>query len=152
MSDDLKKLVFDQEDVSRINTEAAMMERIKSLAVSVLHAAVHTVTLHEAEQGPGESVKTFAANCNLEIECTAEGCTQMVNYTEATVYHVVLAGLHDRELQSRCTAQALLGLITDINTLVAYCTAEESSKLSQAGTVASVRKSTYKKTEGRRTE
>ena len=80
-----------------------MMERIKSLAVLVLHAAVHTVTLHEAEQGPGESVKTFAArvrgiaaNCALKIECTAEGCTQMVNYTEATVYHVVLAGLHNR--------------------------------------------------------
>ena len=61
MSDDLRKLAFDQGDVSRIDTEAAMMERIKSLAVSVLHAAVHTVTLHEAEQGQGESVKTFAA-------------------------------------------------------------------------------------------
>ena len=152
MSDDLRKLAFDQGDVSAINTEAAMMERIKSLAVSVLHAAVHTVTLHEAEQSQGESVKTFAArvrgiaaNCALEIQCTADGCTQMVNYTEATVYHVVLAGLLDRDLQARCTAQALLGHITDINTLVAYCTAEESSKISQAGTVASVRKSSYKK-------
>ena len=48
----------------------------------------------------------------------------MVNYSEATVYHVVLAGLQDRELQSRCTAQALLGHITDIATLVAYCTVE----------------------------
>ena len=48
MSDDLRKLAFDQGDVSRIDTEAAMMERIKSLAVSVLHAAVHTVTLHKA--------------------------------------------------------------------------------------------------------
>ena len=37
------------------------MERIKSLAVSVLHTAVHTVSLHEAEQAPEESVKMFAA-------------------------------------------------------------------------------------------
>ena len=46
---------------------------------------------------------------------------------------------------SRCTAQALLRNITDINSLVTYCTAEESSKLSQAGTIAGVRKSNYKK-------
>ena len=79
MSDELRKLAFDQGDVAAITTEAAMMERIKSLAVSVLHAAVHTVTLHEATQGPTESVKTFAArvrgiaaNCSLEVQCTAE--------------------------------------------------------------------------------
>merc|ERR1711873_129508 len=62
MSDDLRKLAFDQGDVAAITTEAAMIDRIKSLAVSVLHAAVHTVTLHEATQGPTESVKTFPAN------------------------------------------------------------------------------------------
>ena len=90
-------------------------------------------------------VRGIAANCALEVQCTAEGCNQMVNYTEATVYHVVLVGLLDRELQSLCTAQALPGHITDMNTLVAYCTAEESSKISQSGTVASVRKSAYKK-------
>ena len=132
MSADLRKLAYDQGDITQITTEAAMMERIKSLAVSVLHAAVHTVTLHEAEQAQGETVKTFAArvrgiaaNCGLEQRCTAAGCNTMVNYSEATVYHVVLAGLQDRELQSRCTAQALLRNITDINSLVTYCTAEE---------------------------
>ena len=152
MSEDLRKLAFDQGDIAAITTEAAMMDRIKSLAVAVLHAAVHTVTLHEAVQGPTESVKTFAArvqgiaaNCFFEIQCSADGCTQMVNYSEATVYHVVLAGLQDRELQSRCTAQALLGHITDIATLVAYCTAEESSKLSQSSAVAGIKKSSYRK-------
>ena len=154
MSADLRKLAYDQGDITQITTEAAMMERIKSLAVSVLHAAVHTVTLHEAEQAQGENVKTFAArvrgiaaNCGLEQSCTAAGCNTMITYSEATVYHVVLAGLHDRELQSRCTAQALLRNITDINSLVTFCTAEESSKLSQAGTIAGVKKSNYKKTE-----
>merc|ERR1712240_353401 len=152
MSEDLRKLAFDQGDIAAITTEAAMMERIRTLAVSVLHAAVHTVTLHEAVQQPNESVKTFAArvrgiaaNCVLETECTRDGCNQMVSFAEATVYHVVLAGLNDRELQSRCTAQALLGHITDINTLVAYCTAEESSKVSQAGQVAAIRRSNYRK-------
>ena len=61
MSEDLRKLAFDQGDIAAITTEAAMMERIRTLAVAVLHAAVHTVTLHEAVQHPNEPVKTFAA-------------------------------------------------------------------------------------------
>merc|ERR1712240_587072 len=152
MSEDLRKLAFHLGDIAAITTEAAMMERIRTLAVSVLHAAVHTVTLHESVQQPNESVKTFAArvrgiaaNCVLETECTRDGCNQMVSFAEATVYHVVLAGLSDRDLQSRCTAQALLGHITDINSLVAYCTAEESSKVGQAGQVAAIRRSNYRK-------
>ena len=85
-----------------------MMERIRSLAVSVLHMAVHTVALHEAEQAPEESVKTFAArvrgiaaSCVLEKACA---CGANVSFMEETVYHVVLAGLRDRELQTRCTS------------------------------------------------
>ena len=63
---------------------------------------------------------------------------------EETVYHVVLASLRDRDLQARCTSQALLKQITDINTLVNFCSVEESSKLGSAPTVAGFRKSGYK--------
>ena len=148
MSAELRKLAYDQGGVEALTTQDQMMERIKSLAVSVLHTAVHTVSLHEAEQAPEESVKTFAArvrgiaaNCELEKACA---CGAKVNYTEETVYHVVLAGLRDRDLQARCTSQALLKQITDINTLVNFCTAEESSKLGAAATVAGLRRSSYK--------
>ena len=61
MSAELRKLAYDQGGVEALTTQDQMMERIKSLAVSVLHTAVHTVSLHEAEQAPEESVKTFAA-------------------------------------------------------------------------------------------
>lgn len=125
-----------------------MMERIKSLAVSILHIAVHTVSLHKAEQAPEESVKTFAArvrgiaaNCELKKACM---CGAKVNYTEETVYHVVWAGLRDRDVQARCTSQALLKQITDMNSLVNFCTAEESSKLGTAATVLGLRGSGYK--------
>ena len=148
MSPDLKKLAYDQGDVEKLNTEELMMDRIKSLSVSILHAAVHTVALHEAQQLQEETVKSFAArvrgigtNCELEKKCT---CGLMVNYTEETVYHVVLAGLRDRELQSRCTAQALLKNIKDISSLVAYCTAEESGKLGTPSTVGALQRSTYR--------
>ena len=82
-----------------------MMTRIKSLAVSVLHLSIYRVHLHEAKQSPDESTKTFAAkvtaNCDLQVACYA--CQAPVSYTKDTVYHVVMAGLSDRELQQRCT-------------------------------------------------
>ena len=111
MSSDLKKLAFDQGDVDALNTEDLMMKRIKSLAVAVLHTAIHTVRLHEAAQIPEESCKAFAArvrgiasNCSLDKKCE---CGKDVSFLEETVYHVVLAGLRDRELQEACTTQAL---------------------------------------------
>ena len=55
MSPELKKLAFDQGDVQSLNTEKLMMGRIRSLSVAVLHAAVHTVHLHEAQQLSDES-------------------------------------------------------------------------------------------------
>ena len=148
MSPELKKLAFDQGDVQTLNTEDLMMARIRSLAVAVLHAAVHTVHLHGAQQMSDESTKTFAArvrgvasNCQLQKKCT---CDLMVSYLEETVYHVVLAGLRDRELQEACTTQALLGNITNISTLVDFCTAKESGHLAAAsGTVGTIR-SAYK--------
>ena len=148
MSPELKKLAFDQGDVQTLTTEVLMMARIRSLAVAVLHAAVHTVHLHGAQQLSDESTKAFAArvrgiagNCQLQKKCA---CDQVVSYLEETVYHVVLAGLRDRELQEACTTQALLRNITNISTLVDFCTAKESGHLAAAtGTVGAVR-SAYK--------
>ena len=69
-------------------------------------------------------------------------CGKDVSYLEETVYHVVLAGIRDRELQEACTTQALLGNIKDINTLVEFCTAKESGQLGTSGTVGGM-KSAY---------
>ena len=147
MSSDLKKLAFDQGDVDALNTEDLMMKRIKSLAVAVLHTAIHTVRLHEAAQIPEESCKAFAArvrgiasNCSLDKKCE---CGKDVSFLEETVYHVVLAGLRDRELQEACTTQALLGNVKNIVTLVEFCTAKESGQMSASGTVGAI-KSAYK--------
>ena len=145
MSSDLKKLAFDQGDVDSLNTEQLMLQRIKSLAVAVLHTAVHTVHLHESKQLPDETCKTFAArvrgtasNCTLSKKCD---CGQDVSYLEETVYHVVLAGIRDSELQEACTTQALLGNIKDISSLVEFCTAKESGQLGASGTVGGLKSS-----------
>ena len=57
MGPDLSRLAFDQGDVDDLDTEDLVMDRIKSLAVTVKHAAVHTVALHSAQQQNGESTK-----------------------------------------------------------------------------------------------
>ena len=61
MQGDLKRLAFNQGGKDQLTTEDLMMDRIRSLAVRELHAAVHTVHLHEAKQLAEESVKAFAA-------------------------------------------------------------------------------------------
>ena len=78
MGTDLKQLAFDQGDVEDLRSEELMLARIKSLAVTVQHAAVHTVSLHSAQQHQDESTKAFAArvrgiasNCNLAAFVTS---------------------------------------------------------------------------------
>ena len=75
----LKKLAFNRSGKNSmipspwsLVTEDQMMAKIKSLAVSVLHPATHTVCLHEAKRFPKECTKAFAGrikkmakNCNL---------------------------------------------------------------------------------------
>jgi hypothetical protein len=61
MAPELRQLSFDQGDVETLNTGDLMMTRIKTLVVTVQHAAVHTVAPHGAQQYPEESTKGFAA-------------------------------------------------------------------------------------------
>ena len=149
MVPDLKRLAFDQGGKDLLNTEDLMLARLKLLAVSVLHAAVHTVALHEARQMAEESTKAFAArvrgiaaNCHLSKDCP---CGKKVSFLEETVYHVVMAGLRDRDMQERCLSAAILKTITDINSLVEFCSAEESGRMSTPSTVGGLRASAYKK-------
>ena len=137
MSPDIRRLAFDQGGKTSLDTEDKMVKMIKGLAVSVLHEAVHTVELHEARQLSTEPTKAFAArvrgiatNCNLTKKCV---CTKEVTFIEETVYNVVLAGLYDRDMQERAISAAILKTITDINSLVEFCSAEESGRKSAPG-------------------
>ena len=81
MTDDLRHLAFDQGGRDNLTTEALMLAAMKELAVTELHSAMHTVTLHEAKQLAGELTRAFAArvkgiasNCSLNKTCPAPGC------------------------------------------------------------------------------
>ena len=151
MASDLKKLAFDQGGKIALVTEQLMLDRIKSLAVTVLHSAVHTVHLHDSKQLAEESTKAFAArvrgtaaSCELTKLCPSANCATNVSFMEETVYNVTLAGLRDREMQERCLAAAYMKTVTNIQELVQFCSAEESSKKSGPDTVGALRTSTYK--------
>ena len=140
MTPDIRRLAFDQGGKANLDTEEKMVMMIKALAVSVLHEAVHTVELHEARQLSSESTKAFAArvrgiatNCNLSKRCE---CSKEVTFIEETVYNVVLAGLYDRDMQERAISAAILKTIKDINSLVEFCSAEESGRKSAPGVSA----------------
>ena len=64
-----------------------------------------------------------------------QSCQTLVSYTEDTVYHIVKAGLSDLYLQQKCVAQALLNDVKNINKLIEFCNAHESSKLGQTSTL-----------------
>ena len=94
----------------------------------VAHPAIHKVRLHEAKQSPEESTKTFTArdrgitaNCDLEVSC--HSCQALLSYTKDTVYHIVMAGLSNRDLQQKCATQALLNNVNNIKKLIEFCNA-----------------------------
>ena len=150
MTDDLRRLAFDQGGKESLTNETLMTGHMKQLAVTVLHAAVHTVTLPEARQMPEETTKAFAGrvrgianDCALSKVCTSRTCNTTVSFLEETVYHMVLAGLQDREMQERCLSAAILGRINNIASLVEHCGAEESGRMTTP-TLGAVR-SSYQK-------
>ena len=148
--EELRQLGFAEGGAASLITEDAMVKKIKSLAVISLHSSVHVVNLHELRQQSDENVHAFAArvrgiaaSCVLQKKC--HGCQEVVTYSEETCYHVVMAGLCDQSMKEKALTQAMMETITDLNSLVKWCTAEESGRLGIPGhQVAGVRQSHYK--------
>ena len=158
MSDELRQLAFAEGGTTNLDTEAAMTTRIKSLAVVALHSSVHVVNLHELRQQSDENVHSFAArvrgiaaSCNLQKNCSS--CQTVVNFSEETCFHVVLAGICDQDMKERALTQAMMETITDLNSLVKWCTADESGRLGLPSqvSIAPLRQSMYKKLQKNKT-
>ena len=150
MVEELRQLAFAEGGSAKLLTEDTMTKKIKSLAVVSLHSSVHVVNLHEQRQQSDENVHSFAArvrgiaaSCGLQKKCP--GCDQTVNFSEETCYHVVMAGLCDQNTKEKALTQAMMDTIKDLDSLVKWCTAEESGRLGMpSNTIAPVRKSSYK--------
>ena len=150
MVEELRQLAFAEGGSVNLTTEEKMIKKIKTLAVVSLHSSVHVVNLHEQRQQSDENVHSFAArvrgiaaSCGLQKRCP--GCQETVNFSEETCYHVVMAGLNDQGTKEKALTQAMMETIKDLDSLVKWCTAEESGRLGMpSNTIAPIRKSSYK--------
>ena len=111
--------------------------------VAAFHPSIYTVQLHNAKQVEDEQVKAFAGRvhnisrkCSLQKRCQ---CGIQVSFRKETVYHVVLDGLRDKELQKACTNEASLNNIRDITTLLDFCTSKESNQTSACDIFGGIR-------------
>ena len=50
-----------------------------------------------------------------------------MSFVDETCYHVVMAGLADKELREKVLTQAIMGTVKDLSSLIEYTTAEESA-------------------------
>ena len=99
-SKQLRVLTQSDSTTSTLDTEGKLLDKLKSLAVTTLHSAVHLIALRELKQAQAESIRAFiararsiASNCGLTKPCT--GCQLDVSFVEETLFGVVLAGLYD---------------------------------------------------------
>ena len=141
--------------VATLDTEQKLMDKLKSLAVTTLHSAVHLIALKDIQQGQAENIRAFiararatASNCGLSKPCS--NCQTDVSFVEETLFGVVLAGLHDGNIQQKILSLAAMKTITTLEQLVTYVAAEESGRsergqLGTSNTLAGIRRtSTYK--------
>ena len=151
----LRVLLQSDSTTSTLDTEVKLLDKLKSLAVTTLHSAVHLIALRELKQAQAESIRAFiararstASNCGLSKPCA--GCTTEVSFVEETLFGVVLAGLFDGNIQQKILSLAAMKTITTLEQLATYVAAEESGKsergqLGTTNTLAGIRRqSTYK--------
>ena len=137
----LRVLLQSDSLINSLDTEQKLLDKLKSLAVTTLHSAVHLIALRDLEQGPTENIRAFiararatASNCGLSKACSS--CQTEVSFVEETLFGVVLAGLHDGNIQQKILSLAAMKTITTLEQLVTYVAAEESgrSERGQLGT------------------
>ena len=82
------------------------MASIKRLAVISTATSVRKKELLTLRQDHGQPIRSFAARvkgkaqvCAFSKQCTADGCDQIVDYTEDIVKYVVISGIVDEDIK-----------------------------------------------------
>ena len=156
----LRSLMQAEAPSETLDTEAKLLDKMKSLAVVTLHSAVHLVELRNLQQGQHEPIRKFVArarniatSCDLSKKCA--GCARDVSFLDETVFGVVLAGIRDTNIQQKILSLAAMKTINKLEDLITYVAAEESGYkdsaniVQSASTVGGVR-STYQQERDKR--
>ena len=144
MVEELRQLAFAEGGSSNLHDEETITNKIKSLAYT------HQSMLLTSMNNTNSQMKMFilsqpgleASQHHVALQKKCPGCQQVVNFSEETCYHVVMAGLSDQGTKEKALTQAMMDNIKDLDSLVRWCTAEESGRL--GNTIARVGKSSYK--------
>ena len=88
------------------SNEQELLRAIKKLAVVPVAISVRRSDLLSIRQCDGESIRTFfsrikgkAATCSYTADCTAQNCTQTVDFTDVIVKDVLISGLAEDEIK-----------------------------------------------------
>ena len=110
------------------------MKAAKGMVVKTSNRLVMQLQLKKIVQGPDQPVQTYLAslkpiarNCKFQVTCTAESCTQSVDYTDKMVLQQLIYGLADEEIQRKMLAKTEMTL----EEAVKFVIAEESGKWNQ---------------------
>ena len=114
--------------IASLDTEQKLLDKLKSLAVTTLHSAAHLIALRDLQQGQTENIKAFiarawatASNCGFSKPCSS--CQTKISIVEETLFGVVLAGLHDGNIQQKFLSLAAMKTIITLEQLVTYVAA-----------------------------
>ena len=88
----LRQRVFDTGTHASLTTEEAFLDKMKELAVIVIHKSIHLRNLWKTVQQSDERVRAFMARvmstadmCNMVVECPNQACGKKVSYRAETM-------------------------------------------------------------------
>ena len=117
-------------------TEETLLDCVKDIFVKKRNRMVNRLKLHSLVQGPDEPVQQFVAKlkqvartCKYTIKCTADGCTQAVDYSNEMVLDQLVRGLNDDDIQKKVLSSNEQEF--NIQNVEKIIVAEECSKLTQ---------------------
>ena len=157
--DQLRQRVFDTGVYASLITTDTFLNKMKELAVIVVHKSIHLMNLWKMQQQPDEPIRAFAARltatadmCGMKVECTNTTCKKEICYRDQVVHQLVIHGMRENGIRVRVLSRNTAGELTTLDKVIEYIAAEEagcaeaSDFVSDAGLVGAVRrKSSYTK-------
>ena len=106
--DQLRQRVFDTGVYSSLNTAELFLEKMKELAVIVVHKAIHLMNLWKMQQQSDEPIRAFVARltstadmCAMIVECTNQACKKKICYRDQVVHQLIIHGMRDNNIRVR---------------------------------------------------
>ena len=95
--DELRQRVFDTGQYASLTDTASFLNKMKELAVVVVHKSIHLRNLWKMQQQSDEPIRAFAARltatadmCGMVVECTNQTCKRNICYREQVFHQLVI--------------------------------------------------------------